>query len=82
MLPLDHGNVVSALQIKPELCTMPELATESDSRIGGNRAATIEYIGDTARRHPKIEGEPLCTQIAGLQLTFQEATRCTAGRIA
>src|SRR5260370_24540330 len=75
MLSLDGGDVVVALQIKPELCAVPEITTESHGCIGGNGAATIEDVGDTAGRHPEIEGEPVCTEIARLQLALQEAAR-------
>ena len=66
MLSLDRGNVVLALQIKPELCAIPEITTESHGRIGSNRAATVEDVGDTAGRYPKIEGQPVCAEIARL----------------
>jgi len=75
MLSLDRRNVVLALQIKPELRAVPEITTESHGCIGGNRAATIEDVGDTAGRHPEIEGEPVCTEIARLKLALQEAAR-------
>src|SRR5882762_9915388 len=79
MLSLDRRNVVLALQIKPELCAVPE-ATESHGCVGGNGAATIEDVGDTAGRHPEIEGEPVCTEAARLQLALQEAARMCCER--
>jgi hypothetical protein len=75
MLSLDGSDVVLALEIKPELCAVPEIATESHGCIGGNGAATIKDVSDTAGRHPEIKGEPVCTEIARLQLAFQEAAR-------
>jgi hypothetical protein len=41
VLALDYGNVVLALQIKPELCSVSEIATEPNRRIGGDRPATV-----------------------------------------
>jgi hypothetical protein len=48
MLTLDDGNVILALKIKPELCTVSKIATEANRCIGGNRAATIENAGNAA----------------------------------
>src|SRR5258708_37346324 len=58
MLSLDRRNVVLALQIKPELCAVPEIATESHGCVGGNGAATIEGVGGTGGRHPGTRGAP------------------------
>jgi hypothetical protein len=41
VLTLDYGNVVLALQIKPELCTVSEVTAKPKRRIGGNRPATV-----------------------------------------
>jgi hypothetical protein len=63
---LDRGNVVLALEIKPELCTVSKIATEPNRRIGGDRPAAIQYVGNAARRYPEIEREPICAEFARL----------------
>jgi hypothetical protein len=50
MLTLDDRNIVLALQIKPELCAVSKVAAKTNRRIGGNRSATIQNVGDAARR--------------------------------
>jgi hypothetical protein len=61
---LDDGNVVLALEIKPELCTVPKIATKPNRCIGGNRPATVEYVGNGARRYPEVECESICAEFA------------------
>jgi hypothetical protein len=41
MLALDHSNVVLALQIKPELCTVSKIAAESHGGISGDRPTPV-----------------------------------------
>jgi hypothetical protein len=61
---LDHSNVVLALQIKPELVTISKISAEPDGRICSDLAASIEYVGDTARWHAEIERKPVCAELA------------------
>jgi hypothetical protein len=65
-LTLDYGNVVLALQIKPELCTVSEIATEPNRGVGGDGPATVQYVGYAARRYSKVECEPICAELARL----------------
>jgi hypothetical protein len=45
---LDNGNVVLALQCEPELRAISEIAAKAYGRIGRNRPALIQNVGDTA----------------------------------
>jgi len=72
-LTLDDGNVVLALQIKPELGTISKISAEPDGRICSDRPASIEYVGDAAGRYAEIECEPICADFARFEFTLQEA---------
>ena len=64
VLTLDDCNVVLALQVEPELCTVPEIVAEPNCCIGGNRPATVQYIGNAARWYPEVECKPVCAERA------------------
>jgi delta-aminolevulinic acid dehydratase/porphobilinogen synthase len=65
-LALDHSDVVLALQIKPELGTISKISTEPDSRICGDRPASIKYVCDATRWYAEIERESICAELACL----------------
>ena len=79
-LALDHGDVVLALQVEPELGPIAEIAAKPHRRIGRYRTAPIDDVGDTAGRHTEIEREPIGAQRARGDLSPQEAARvCDRG---
>jgi hypothetical protein len=55
LLAFDHGDIVLALQIEPELCAVAEIPTETHGGVGGDRAPPVENIGDAPRWHAEIE---------------------------
>src|SRR5229473_1642184 len=48
LLAFDHGNIVLALQIEPEPRRVAEISAQPHRRIGGNRAPSIENVGDAS----------------------------------
>jgi hypothetical protein len=72
VLALDHGDVVLALKIDPKLRVIAEVSAEAYRGVGGDRASSIEDIGDTARRDTNIEGEPIGAETTGSQFASQK----------
>src|ERR1043166_941362 len=72
VLPLDHRDVVLALQVEPELRAVAEVAPEPDRRIGGDRAPCIENVGDAAGRNADVERQPVGAEPACRELALQE----------
>src|SRR6185437_191596 len=48
LLPLDHADVILALQVQPELRAVAEITAQPNGRVRGDCATAIQYIGDTA----------------------------------
>jgi hypothetical protein len=78
MLSLDRGDVILALQIKPELCAVPEITTESHGCVGGNRAATVEDIRDTADGTPKSSASRFVLRLRASSSRFRRRPGCAA----
>jgi len=72
LLALDRRDVELALQVEPELRAVAEIAAEPHRRVGGDRAASVENVGDASGRHAEVEGEPVGAELAGGQLAFKE----------
>jgi hypothetical protein len=71
VLALDRGDVVLALKIDPKLRAIAEVSAEAYRGVAGDRASSIEDIGDTARRNTNIEGEPIGAETTGSQFASQ-----------
>lgn len=69
---LGNRDVVLALQIKPELRAVAEVAGKAECRIGGDRAAAVENAGDAARRHAEIERQAVGAQSAAIKLAAEQ----------
>jgi len=54
---LNDSNVVLALQVKPELGTISEIAAEPDGRIRRDRPASVEDVGDAARWYAEARSD-------------------------
>jgi hypothetical protein len=80
MLPLDHRNVVLALQVEPELRAVAEVTAQADGRIGGDRPPAIQNVGDTSGRHADVERKPIGAQFARIQLALQQTARMDGRR--
>ena len=82
VLALDRRDVELALQVEPELRAVTEIAAEPHRRVGGDRAAAVENVGDAAGRHADVERQPVGGQLARGKLAFQEtAGMCDGGMI-
>ena len=75
VVALDHCDIVLALQVKPELRAIAEIAAEPDGRIGADRAAAIKDLGDAPGGHAKIKCKPVCAKPPCNQLAPQHAAR-------
>ena len=51
-------------KIEPELRGVAEIAAEPHRRVGGDRAAAVEDVGDAAGRHAEVERQPVGAQAA------------------
>jgi hypothetical protein len=52
-LGLDHGEVVLALQVEPELRVVAEMPAKAQRRFGGDPAPTVQDVGDAAGWHAR-----------------------------
>ena len=73
-IAFDQGDLVLALQVKPELRPAAEVATEADRRVCGDPAATVQDVGDPPRRYAEIERQPVGAQAGRSKLPLQEAS--------
>src|SRR5688572_30146319 len=73
LVPL-HLEIISCLQIEPELLARAEITREAECRIGGNRALPMDNLIDTPRRHADILRQPIlghlewCEKLGGQNL--------------
>jgi hypothetical protein len=71
--PLDARDIVLALQVEPEPRVVAEIAAEAHRRLGGDRAAAVENVGDAVGGHAERDGEPVGTEAPGLQFHLEQA---------
>jgi hypothetical protein len=62
---LYYGDVILALQVKPELGTVSEISAEPDGRIGSDRPASVEDVCDATGWYAEVECKPICAELAG-----------------
>jgi hypothetical protein len=74
LLSLDNPDVVLALQIQPELSGIAKVAAESNCGLGRDRSPAVENIGYTTGGNAKIKSQPIGAELAGCQLTLQQAS--------
>src|SRR5215208_7870337 len=74
-LPLDQGDVVLALEVEPELAAVAEIATEAHRRVGRDRAAPVEDVGDVPRGDAEVEREAVRAQGPRLDFAPQQPAR-------
>lgn len=67
------GDIVLALEVEPELGAVTEIAAEAEGRIGGNRAAGIEDIGNAAGWDAEIERQAVSAQASRLEFAPKQA---------
>jgi hypothetical protein len=73
LLPPDHADVMSTLQIQPELRAVAEIAAEPHRGIGGDRAAAIEDAGDAAGRNADIQRQTVGAELSRDQFALQQS---------
>ena len=56
-LAFDHGDVVLALQLEPELRPIAESSGRADRRVGGDRPPAVENVGNASGRDADVERE-------------------------
>ena len=72
LLPLDHADVVLALQVQPELRTVAKVQAEPNGGIGGDRAAAIQNVGDAAGWDADVERQAICAELASRHSRFRK----------
>jgi hypothetical protein len=78
-LTLDQGDVVLALQVKPELGAVPEITAQPYGGVGGDRAPAIENVRDSAGWNADIKRQTIGGELARGKLSLQKTTGWTAG---
>jgi hypothetical protein len=68
----DHGDIVLALQIEPELRAVAEVSAQPYRGVGGDRPLCVEDVGDATRRHAASERQTVGAELAGAEFAFQK----------
>ena len=76
---LGHRDVVSALQVEPELRAVAEVAGQPECRVGGDRAAAVKDAGDAARRHAEIERQAVGAEFPAFEFAAQQPSGMNCG---
>jgi hypothetical protein len=77
-ISLPHSRWMTAiltLQVEPELRAVAEIAAPPHRRIGRNRPAAVQNIGDAAGWDAEVESEPVGAEVTRRHLPSQEPAR-------
>jgi len=66
----DHRDIILALQIEPELRGVAEVMAEPHRRVSGDRAPSVQDIGNAAGRYTDVECKPIGAKGPCAQFTF------------
>src|SRR5262249_60505878 len=72
-LPLDHGNVMLALQVQPELGGVAKIEPETHSGVGRDCTSAIKDVSHAAGGHADVERQTVCAELARREFAFQQA---------
>jgi hypothetical protein len=72
LVPFNHGDIVLALQIEPELRIVAEIAAQPHGRICRYRAPSIENVGDAPRRDAQVQRQTIRTELASFEFALQK----------
>ena len=75
VLSLHDGDVVPALQIEPELGAVAKIECQPKCRIGSDRPAAIQNVGDPSRRNARTYCKAVGAQFSRRHFAAENAAK-------